>query len=96
MQGALAAEALRNFKAVSHDIAEGFVTVNPLYLKPFNQEEIRMLFKAIQQAQRTIRAEPFPFNDTRLIHRRNMRLQRLHVATVIIKNHCREKRFSLI
>lgn len=91
----MAAEATRNFKALCFDIAEGFVTVNPLYLKPFNQEEIKLLFKAIQQTQRTIRSEPFPFNDARLIHRRNMRLQRLHVATVIIRNHCREKRFTL-
>lgn len=92
----MAAEAIRNFKALCFDVAEGFVTINPLYLKPFSQDDVKALLAAIQHAQRAIRSEPFPFNDAKLIHRRNMRLQRLHVATVIIRNHCREKRFALL
>lgn len=91
----MAPESARNLKTLCLDIAEGFVSVNPLYLKPFDKEDVRKLFKAIQQAQGAIRSEPFPFNDAKLVNKRNMKLQRLHVAAVIIRNFCREKKILL-
>jgi len=36
--------------------------------------------------ERQIRGEPFPFNDPLLIRKRNMKLQRLYQAMVVIKN----------
>lgn len=72
--------------AIATDIAEGFVIVNPLFLKKFNERELKELHEALIKKERQIRAEPFPFNDALKIRQRNMKLQRLTQAMVIIKN----------
>ncbi|MCE5312110.1 MAG: hypothetical protein LLF86_03050 [Nitrospiraceae bacterium] len=81
----------RSLEAVASDVAEGFVTVNPLFLKRMDKDSIRSLFEALKKKQNEIRAEPFPFNDTISIRKRNMRLQRLFNSVMIIKNFAREK-----
>jgi hypothetical protein len=85
----------KNFKSVANDIAEGFITVNPIFLKPFDKDNILALYKAIERKQIEIRAEPFPYNDNYLTRKRNLRLQRLFHALMIIKNFAREKNLPL-
>lgn len=80
-------------KAVAYDIAEGYITVNPIFLKPLNRDELKELYQEIIKVQTAIRAEKFPFSDIPAIRMRNMRLQRLHLAGTIIKNFARERRF---
>jgi hypothetical protein len=76
----------KNFKSVANDIAEGFITVNPIFLKPFDKDDIRDLYQAIERKQIEVRAEPFPYNNNYLIRKRNLKLQRLFNALMIIKN----------
>jgi hypothetical protein len=90
------AELQRSLKAIAADVAEGFVTVNPLYLKRFTESMCKALYEAIEQKQNAIRAEPFPTHDVLQIRKRNVRLQRLHSARMVIRNFAREKRFSLV
>lgn len=82
----------KSAKSISTDIAEGYVTVNPLFLKPFDLESLKELHQGIMKMQAEIRGEKFPHSDTKAIRKRNMRLQRLHSASTIIKNYAREKR----
>jgi hypothetical protein len=90
------AELQRSLKAIAADIAEGFITVNPLYLKHFTESMCKALYEAIDLKQNGIRAEPFPSHDVLQIRKRNVRLQRLHSARMVIRNFAREKRFSLV
>jgi hypothetical protein len=90
------AELQRSLKAIAADIAEGFITVNPLYLKHYTESMCKALYEAIEQKQNVIRAEPFPTHDVLQIRKRNVRLQRLHSARMVIRNFAREKRFSLV
>ncbi|WP_353685012.1 hypothetical protein V4D30_04240 [Thermodesulfovibrio sp. 3907-1M] len=76
----------KSLSAIASDIAEGFITVNPLFLKKFSEKELRQLHDVIIKKERQIRAEPFPFNEPLQIRKRNMKLQRLHQAMVVIKN----------
>lgn len=76
----------KSLNAIANDIAEGFVAVNPLFLKKFQEKELRELQEALIRKERQIRAEPFPFNDALKIRQRNMKLQRLTQAMVILKN----------
>ncbi len=76
----------KSLTAIATDIAEGFVIVNPLFLKKFKDKELKELHEALIKKERQIRAEPFPFNDALKIRQRNMKLQRLTQAMVIIKN----------
>ncbi len=85
----------RNFKAIASDISEGFVMLNPIYLKSFDESMLKSLYNVIERQLAGIRSEPFPYNDGFLIRKRNMRLQRLYSALIIIKNFAREKRYRV-
>lgn len=85
----------RNYKAIVSDIAEGFIAVNPIFLKPFDENSLKSLCRAIERKQMEIRAEPFPYDDAYLIRKRNIRLQRLYAALMVIKNFARERRFAI-
>jgi len=82
----------KSIKAISWDIAEGYATVNPIFLKPLEMELIKELYQEIQHIQTEIRGEKFPFNDILAIRKRNMRLQRLNSAQVIIRNYLKERK----
>ncbi len=86
----------KRLKSTVFDIAEGYVTVNPLFLKPLEIETIKALYKEIQKAQAEIRGERFPHNDIQEIRRRNIRLQRLHTAQMIIRNFLKERRMFIV
>ncbi len=86
----------KSLKAIIWDIAEGYVTVNPLFLKPIDLDTIRDLYKEIQKIQTEIRGEKFPYNDVQAIRIRNMRLQRLNSAQIIIRNFLRERRYMIV
>ncbi len=85
----------RNLKAIASDIAEGFVTVNPIYLKPFDPETLKALYETISRKQNELRAEPFPYGDVEKIRRRNLKLQRVYNSLMLIKNYARERRIVL-
>ena len=91
----MADEVKRNFKAIASDVAEGFIAMNPIFLKPFDEKSLKALHQVIERMQIDIRTEPFPYNDVESIRKRNMKLQRLYSAQIVLKNHAREKRFSL-
>lgn len=86
----------KSLKAIAFDIAEGYVVVNPLFLKPLDNETLKGLYHEIMRAQVDIRAEKFPAGDTQAIRWRNTRLQRLNSAAMVIKNYARERRVILI
>jgi hypothetical protein len=85
----------RNLKAVASDIVEGFVVVNPLYLKPFDAEMLKKFYEVLMRKQNELRIEPFPYGDVELIRKRNIRLQRVYAAIMILKNYARERRIML-
>jgi len=76
----------KSLLAIASDIAEGFITVNPIFLKKFSDDELKELQETIVRKERQIRAEKFPFNEPLLIRKRNMKLQRISQAMVVIKN----------
>lgn len=86
----------KSLKVIATDIAEGYVTVNPIFLKPLDPETLKELFHEIMRVTADIRAEKFPTADTAGIRMRNLRLQRLHSASLIIKNFARERRIIIV
>lgn len=86
----------RNLKGLACDIAEGFVVVNPIFLKPFDAEQLRLFHDTLQRKQNEMRAQPFPYGQIDLIRKRNLRLQRVYNAISLIKNYARERRIILI
>jgi hypothetical protein len=84
----------KSLNAVSRDIAEGYIIVNPLFLKPLDVESLKGLFEQLKKVQMEVRADKFPFNDVQAIRKRNMRLQRLHSSLMIIRNFVKERRIQ--
>ena len=87
-------QGTKNLKAIASDIAEGYVTVNQLYLKPLNEQSLKSLYSLVMKVQAEIRAQPFPYRDIDLIRKRSLKLQRLYTSIVIIKNTARERRYK--
>ena len=86
----------RSLKAITHDIAEGYVAVNPIFLKSLDNDSLKELYHEIMKTQTEIRIEKFPHSDPHAIRWRNIRLQRLYSALMIIKNFARERRIILV
>jgi len=86
----------KTLKAVTHDIAEGYVTVNPIFLKSLDDDSLKGIYHELMKTQAEIRAEKFPHSDIQSIRWRNVRLQRLYQASMVIKNFARERRILLI
>ncbi len=86
----------KSVRSIVWDISEGYVTVNPLFLKPLDSDVIKQLYKEIQRAQNEIRGEKFPYNDIQAIRQRNMKLQRLNSALMIIRNYLKQRRIIIV
>lgn len=86
----------KSLKSVAMDIAEGYVIVNPIFLKSIEAEELRGLMEELTKLQHAVRSEKFPHLDTMAIRRRNMRLQKLHSAAMIIRNFARDRKIMLV
>jgi hypothetical protein len=85
----------KSLKAVVRDVAEGYTAVNPIFLKSFDGETLRVFYGEMSKVQIEIRAEKFPAHDIAAIRSRNLRLQRLYSAVMIIRNYARERRIVL-
>lgn len=86
----------KSLKIIAQDISEGYTTVNPLFLKPFDPESLKELYQLILKTQAEVRGEKFPFGDVQAIRGRNLKLQRLHSAAMIIRTFARDKRILLV
>ncbi len=82
----------KSMKAVASDVAEGLVTVNPLFLKKFDKDMITGLNEHLSKSLIAIRNEQVAFHDPVALRKRNLKLQRLHNALIILKNIAREKK----
>ncbi|NJD56477.1 MAG: hypothetical protein FIA94_08755 [Nitrospirae bacterium] len=86
----------KSTKALTVDVAEGYVAVNPLFLKSFDPDSLKDFYHQLDKTQKELRAERFPTNDAQAIRMRNLKLQRLYSAQMIIRNFARERRVPLI
>ncbi len=85
----------KSMKAVAFDIAEGYASVNPLFLKKFDKDMMKDLFEHLNKSMTTLRNEKIDIKDQVTLRARNMKLQRLHNALIVLRNAAREKRIPL-
>jgi len=82
----------KSLKATALDIADGFTIVNPIFLKPLDAETLKGLYQELVKVQTEVRGEKFPAHDTQGIRARNMRLQRMHTAVMVIRNFAKTRK----
>ncbi len=85
----------KSMKMVALDVAEGFITINPLFLKKFDKDMVKELFENLNRALTGIRNERLDYANQAALRGRNLKLQRMHNAMIIIRNIAREKRIPL-
>ena len=85
----------KSMRVVAVDVAEGYVSVNPLFLKKFDKDMIKELYDHLNKALTSTRNEKTDFTDHVVLRTRNMKLQRLHNAMIVLRNIAREKRIPL-
>jgi hypothetical protein len=85
----------KSMRVVAVDVAEGYISVNPLFLKKFDKDMIKDLFDHLNKAMTGTRTEKIDLTNQASVRLRNMKLQRLHNAMIIIRNTAREKRIPL-
>jgi hypothetical protein len=56
---------------------------------------LKEIYKEISKTQNDIRGERFPTNDLTAIRFRNLKLQRLHSASMVMRNFAKERRLLL-
>ena len=86
----------KSLSAIAKDVADGFITFNPLVLKSLNAVTYKELLHQLKKVQQTARASKFPTHDIDGIRKRNIRLQRLNQAITILEHEARERRFTLV
>lgn len=82
-------------KAVANDVGEGYMTINPLVLKKFDRDMVKDLYEHLNKAMNAARNIAAPLTDILAMRNKNMKLQRLHNAIIILRNTAREKRIPL-
>ena len=85
----------KSMKAVATDVAEGYLSVNPLVLKKFDKDMVKTLYENLNKALTSTRNEKIDLTDQSALRMRNMKLQRLHNAMIVMRNIAREKRIPL-
>ena len=85
----------KSLRAVTNDVAEGLVSINPLFLKKFDKDMLKDLYESVNKTMTLVRNEKVVLSDTVALRMRNLKLQRLHNALIVIKNSAREKRIPL-
>ena len=85
----------KSMRQVAVDVIEGYQSINPIFLKKFEKDMIKDLYEQLNKAMTGVRNLPVQFNDQLAMRQKNMKLQRLHNAIIIVRNHAREKRIPL-
>ena len=71
---------------VATDVAEGYVMLNPPFLKKYERHEIDALVKEIEKLTRDTRGLVIAADDSDANQAKNRRLLRLSQATVVLQS----------
>jgi len=79
----------------ARDIADGYAMISPSSLKSLAISEIKTIKQSIGIIQREIRAGQVPLEDVMAVKKKNMRLQRLNQALMLVENFCKRQRIPV-
>jgi len=85
----------KGLNAFVTELGDGFAVLNPLVLKQFDPAAYKPLYQQLKKRQNELRSEAFPSNEPPKIRQRNIRLQRLHTAMMILEFAAKGKNIAL-
>lgn len=71
---------------VASDVAEGYVSLNPVVLKKYEKHEVEALLKELEKLTRDTRSQVVPQDDAEATATRSRRLLRLSQANVVLQS----------
>jgi hypothetical protein len=85
----------RSFAMMAKDIAEGYVVLNPLVLKKFDESSYKDLYEHLRKLQTAIRTAGVDLTDQEATRNRNLKLQRLYQAMAVLENQAKRLKVFL-
>lgn len=71
---------------VASDVAEGYVSLNPVVLKKYEKHEVDALLKELEKLTRDTRSQVLPQDDTEASALRSRKLLRLSQGNVVLQS----------
>ena len=71
---------------VASDVAEGYVSLNPVVLKKYEKHEVDALLKELEKLTRDTRSQNVPQDDAEASATRSRKLLRLSQANVVLQS----------
>ena len=81
--------------AIAKEIGEGFHSVTQATLKKYTPADLKIINNSLQQVLRDARGEVTPSDDPEAVRKKNLRIQRLNQAIMMLANYCRQQRIPL-
>jgi hypothetical protein len=86
----------RSLGLAAKDIMEGYLTLNPLVLKKFEDHIYKELYRQLRKLQIVIRSEGMDLTNHTALRTRNIRLQRIHQALTVMEHHAKNTKMVLM
>lgn len=80
---------------MAREISDGFRSLTPGTLKRYTPGDLKVINTSLQQILRETRGEAPPQDDAEATRKKNLRMQRLNQAIVMLANYCRQQRIPL-
>ncbi|MFQ5846466.1 MAG: hypothetical protein ACE5IQ_02205 [Candidatus Methylomirabilales bacterium] len=80
---------------MAREVADGFRTLSPATLKKYTHADLKIVNTSLQQTLRDSRGDVTPPGDAEAIRKKNLRIQRLNRAILLLTNYCRQNRIPL-
>jgi hypothetical protein len=84
-----------NPKKIAHDIAKGSVYLNPVTMKRYTTDDLKVLLSQLMIVQREIRATHIPQEDQMMSNARNRQLQHIHQAITMMNGYTKKHHVRL-
>lgn len=80
---------------MAREIGDGFRSLSPTVLKRYTPGDLKVINTSLQQVLRETRGEVTPSDDAEAVRKKNLRMQRLNQAIVLLANYCRQQGIPL-
>ncbi len=80
---------------MAREIGDGFNPLTPATLKRFMPADLKVINNSLRQVLRDVRTETPSPGDNEAVRKKNLRIQRLNQAILILANYCRQHRISV-
>lgn len=84
-----------NPRQFARDVADGFFVFNQATCRQFAPQELRALYRLLEQVAREIRGEQVALDGVAEIQKKNQRLSRANNALLFIRNHAKQHRIVI-